>query len=192
MVVQAEAGPLYLTSQPEKAEAAFDAISLAGRDALAQLRRLLGVLKVEGDSASVRAPQPTLGSLPELLERVRQGGLEIAFSETGTSLPLPGDAETAVFRLVQEALTNTIKHADASRAEIALDWTEEGLHVAVSDNGRGAPAVSSGDTDALTQGGGHGLIGLRERLAAVGGTLSISPTVSGSGFTLTARIPAGA
>lgn len=192
MVVQAEAGPLYLRSQPDKAEAAFDAISVAGRDALAQLRRLLGVLKVEGDSTAARAPQPTLGSLPELVDRVRQGGLDVAFSETGTSLPLAGDAETAVFRLVQEALTNTIKHAGATRAEVLLEWASDGLRIAVSDNGRGAQSVSRGDPDELSGSGGHGLIGLRERLAAVGGTLSVEPSTPGSGFTLAARIPAGA
>jgi signal transduction histidine kinase len=193
MVVQAEAGPLYLHSEPAKAEAAFDAISATGRDAMSQLRRLLGVLKPEDEAgaaeAAKRAPQPTLAMLDELVEHVRAGGLAVALTSAGTPIPLPADAETAAYRVVQEALTNTLKHADASCSDVHLEWSGNALRVTVADDGRGcARDTARGERGPST---GHGLVGLRERLAAVGGTLGFpAPRTGSSGFTLTAVIPA--
>jgi signal transduction histidine kinase len=193
MVVQAEAGPLLVRARPEKAEAAFDAISAAGRDAMAQLRRLLGVLKQE-DGTALRAPQPTLAMLEDLVAGVRHDELAVTLARKGTPFALAADAEAATYRVVQEALTNTLRHAGASRADV-LEWSADALRITVTDDGRGAgsPTAESGggggDAGA-GDGGGHGLVGLRERLAAVGGSLSFPVPAGGIGFTLAAAIPA--
>jgi signal transduction histidine kinase len=177
MVVQAEAGPVVVRSDPARAEAAFDAIAAAGRDAMGQLRRILGVLK-EGQ-VSGTAPQPGVRALPRLVEQVgASAGLAVELRESGTSRPLPPDTDVAAYRVVQEALTNTVKHAYASRATVGLDWGEETLTVTVTDDGRG-PAPGSG---------GHGLINIRERAAACGGEAETGRGPDG-GFRVTARLP---
>ena len=189
MVVQAEAGPLYLRADPQRAEAAFDAISSTGRDAMAQLRRLLGVLKHEGegtgDGAADRAPQPTLAMIDELVAQVRAGGFAVELSSAGTPVALAADAETAAYRVVQEALTNTLKHSGGSRSEVRLVWSADALLITVADDGRGPAGQPDGG-----DGGGHGLVGLRERLAAVGGTLDFPEPTDGRGFAVSAWIPA--
>ena len=182
MVVQAEAGPLLVRSKPERAEAAFEAISAAGRDAMAQLRGLLGTL--HKDEGGHRQPLPTLADLDTLVHRVRRAGLQVRVEQTGSAAPLSSGAQTAAYRVVQEALTNTLKHARASRAEVRLAWSPSALEITVADNGRG---VADGSVD----GGGHGLSGLRERLAPVDGTLSWTSPPDTGGFALTAVIPCG-
>ncbi|MFJ6720206.1 sensor histidine kinase [Streptomyces sp. NPDC091259] len=158
MIVQAEAGPVAVRRAPERAEAAFDAIAGTGREAMAQLRSMLGVLRTE-DSAP-RRPQPGVEELAGLLERVRGSGLEVSYERTGEVRALPAALEATVHRVVQEALTNVVKHARASRAAVRLDYGPRSLTVSVTDDGRGPGAPS----------GGHGLIGIRERAAAHGGT----------------------
>ncbi|WP_190276725.1 sensor histidine kinase [Catenulispora acidiphila] len=183
MVVQAEAGPLLVRDKPERAEAAFEAISAAGRDAMAQLRGLLGTL--HQDEGGGRDPLPTLADLDDLVHQVRKAGLQVRIEHTGSASPLSPGAETAAYRVVQEALTNTLKHAQASRAEVRLSWAPSALEITVADNGRGA---GDGSADG---GGGHGLTGLRERLAPVGGALSWTSPPDTGGFALTAVIPSG-
>ncbi|MER5225694.1 sensor histidine kinase [Streptomyces flaveus] len=182
MVVQAEAGPVVVRSDPARAEAAFDAIAGAGRDAMVQLRRILGVLKQEPvNGASVRLPQPGVTALPELARQVTDTtGLRVELHTTGDPRPLHPDTEVAVYRVVQEALTNTVKHAYASFARVELDWAEDELKLTVTDDGRGpsAPGI-----------GGHGLIGIRERAAACGGTARTGPGPDG-GFRVVVRLPA--
>uniref|UniRef100_UPI002A82CCD7 sensor histidine kinase n=1 Tax=Streptomyces sp. CRN 30 TaxID=3075613 RepID=UPI002A82CCD7 len=161
MVVQAEAGPVVVRSDPARAEAAFDAIAGTGRDAMGQLRRILGVLRAERpDESAHRVPQPDVGALPELVRRVGEStGLRVGLRTTGAERALAPDTGVAVYRIVQEALTNTVKHAYAARATVALEWGEDTVTVTVTDDGRG-PAAGNG---------GHGLIGVRERAAACGG-----------------------
>lgn len=183
MVVQAEAGPLLVRSTPERAEAAFEAISAAGRDAMAQLRGLLGTLHQDEDGR--RRPLPTLADLDALVHRVRRAGLQVRVEQTGSAAPLSSGAQTAAYRVVQEALTNTLKHARASRAEVRLTWSPSALEITVADNGRGLP---EGSADGAA---GHGLSGLRERLAPVDGTLSWSSPPDTGGFALRAVIPSG-
>jgi signal transduction histidine kinase len=180
MVVQAEAGPVVVRSDPERAEAAFDAIAAAGRDAMAQLRRILGVLKEERRAGSSgREPQPGVAALPGLLRQVAEStGLRVELGTSGEPRPLPPDTEIAVYRVVQEALTNTVKHAYASSATIELDWTEDELTLTVTDDGRG-PAGTAG---------GHGLIGLRERAVACGGSAKTGRGPDG-GFRVVVRLP---
>lgn len=170
MVVQAEAGPVVVRSDPARAEQAFGAIADAGRDAMVQLRRMLGVLKADEGQ---RLPQPTLAQLPELVRGTAE--LEV----TGEPRPVPPDTEIAVYRIVQEALTNTVKHAAARHVAVLLYWSSDQLHVTVTDDGRGkAPGTV----------GGHGLIGIRERAAACGGTAEAGPR-PGGGFEVRARLP---
>ncbi|MFI6325308.1 sensor histidine kinase [Nonomuraea sp. NPDC050556] len=175
MVVQAEAGPLAVRTKPERAEAAFDAIAAAGRDAMGQLRRMLGLLKEE---EGVRDPQPTLDRLPELVARVDGATLVV----TGEPVPIGQDIELAAYRIVQESLTNTVKHAGAGEVEVRLDWKDNALTITVTDDGNG--------TSANLSGGGHGLIGIRERAAACGGTATFGQAPGGRGFRVSVRLPA--
>ncbi|GGL73883.1 sensor histidine kinase [Streptomyces violaceoruber] len=187
MVVQAEAGPVVVRSDPARAEAAFDAIATAGRDAMTQLRRILGVLKEEErEPGPRRLPQPGLTALPGLVRRVGESaGLRVELRTTGEPGALPPDTEVAAYRIVQEALTNTVKHAYASCAVVGLDWAEEGVTLTVTDDGRG-PAPGDG-----TGGGGHGLIGIRERAAACGGEAVTGGGPDG-GFRVVVRLPVAA
>ncbi|MCQ8192290.1 sensor histidine kinase [Streptomyces rugosispiralis] len=181
MIVQAEAGPVAVRTAPERAEAAFDAISATGRDAMAQLRRMLGVLR-EGDEPdrAPREPQPGLAGLPELLDRIRASGLEVAYESVGAVRPLPEAIGASVFRIVQEALTNVVKHAAAHRVSVRLTYGEGAVDIRVLDDGRGARSGS---------GGGHGLVGVRERAAAHGGTAVTGPGPDGRGFEVRVQLP---
>ncbi|MFB4304873.1 sensor histidine kinase [Actinomadura sp. GTD37] len=181
MVVQAEAGPVVVRSDPDRAERAFDAIADAGRDAMAQLRRTLGVLKEDQDHG-VRAPQPTIGALPGLVEHVGRTQVRVRLTVEGTRRDLPADADLAAYRIVQEALTNTVKHADARAAEVRLRWTDHELEISVTDDGQGH------DGDPGWRRGGDGIIGIRERVAACGGTAHAGP-LPGGGFRVLARLP---
>ncbi|WP_309116139.1 histidine kinase [Saccharothrix sp.] len=177
MVVQAEAGPVVLRADPARAEAAFDAIASAGRDAMAQLRRILAVLD---DDGGPRAPQPTLDDLPGLAEQVRRAGVEVDFAVSGSPVPLRPDVAVAAYRITQEALTNVVRHAGAARAGVRLEWKADELVISVVDDGRGATSTR----------GGRGLIGIRERAAACGGFAEVGPRVDGAGFRVSVRLPA--
>jgi signal transduction histidine kinase len=176
MVVQAAAANDVFDSRPERAREALRAIEASGRTALAELRRLLGV--VRGDGADY-APQPGLDRLDELVAQVRAAGLAVAVSVEGAPRPLPTGIDLSAYRVVQEALTNTLKHAHATRADVSLRYGSDELDVEVRDDGSGA---GNGD------GGGRGLIGMRERVTAFGGSLVAGPAGTG-GFAVEARFP---
>ncbi|NEK92682.1 two-component sensor histidine kinase [Modestobacter muralis] len=145
-----------------QAREAVAAIADTGRSAIAEMHRLLGVFRAEGDAS--RTPAPGLADLPALVEQVRVAGLPTTLTVTGRPAPLGTTAQLAVYRLVQEALTNTRKHAaDARHAEVMLVWDDEGLHVRVQDDG--TPTAPPGDHR------GQGLVGMRERIGAHGGTV---------------------
>ncbi|WP_406366099.1 sensor histidine kinase [Streptomyces sp. NBC_01546] len=171
MIVQAEAGPVAVRRAPERAEAAFEAISETGREAMVQLRAMLGLLREDGPAP--REPQPGVAALPRLLDRVRQGGPEVSYEETGEVRALAPAVDTAVYRIVQEALTNVVKHAAARRVAVRLHHAAEELTITVTDDGRGPAGGGSG---------GHGLIGVRERAAAHGGTVEAGPGPGGKGY----------
>ncbi|MBT3154301.1 sensor histidine kinase [Streptomyces sp. CHD11] len=186
MVVQAEAGPVVVRNDPERAEATFDTIAATGRDAMTQLRKILGVLKEEQErvdgAALARLPQPSVTALPGLVRRVQEStGLCVELRTTGEPSPLAPDTEIAVYRVAQEALTNTVKHARASSAVVALDWAEDRVTLTVTDDGRGPAAP----------GGGHGLIGIRERASACGGSAETGGGPDG-GFRVVVRLPVAA
>ena len=177
MIVQAEAGAAVVHQSPDKAERSFDAIADGGRDALTQLRRTLGVLR-DGDALAL-SPQPTLAGLPRLVETVRSARIDVRLVVEGRPRELPTDTEMALYRTAQEALTNTIKHASAERAEVRLDWAEDTLGLRVTDDGAGPRPGRPG----------RGLIGIRERISACGGTVQAGPGPQGRGFQLLVRVP---
>ncbi|MGW2814582.1 sensor histidine kinase [Streptomyces sp. NPDC001415] len=182
MIVQAEAGPVAVRAAPARAEAAFEAISETGRDAMVQLRRMLGVLREETAPDAPREPQPGTAALPALVERVSLGGPSVAYETKGAPRRLPPDTGASVYRIVQEALTNAVKHAAARTVQVQLAYMERELMIRVLDDG-GGPGAAPGP------GTGHGLIGIRERAAAHGGTASAGPGPDGRGFEVRAVIP---
>jgi signal transduction histidine kinase len=178
MIVQAEAGATVVRTSPERAEKALDAISGAGRDAMVQLRRTLGMLKEDQD-AGIRTPYPTLDAIPALIDQVRETGVAASFTVSGVQRVVPSDTEVAAYRIVQEALTNTLKHAAARTVTVAFDWGDE-LIITVRDDG-------SGNGGRGIVGAGSGLIGIRERAAACGGSADAQP--GAEGVTVTATLP---
>ena len=179
MVVQAAAARDVFERQPERARDALSSIEETGRSALTELRRLLGI--VRGHDSESRAPQPGLAALEALVEQVQTTGLEVELElETGLG-ELPAGVGLSAYRIVQEALTNTLKHANASRARVQIGRRGRGLAIEVSDNG-GGPDDAAGS--------GHGLIGMRERVALLGGELEAGAQ-AGGGFAVRVRLPIG-
>jgi signal transduction histidine kinase len=183
MVVQASAGEDLFDTDPQRARESLSAVASTGRAALTELRRLLGVIRAEEghEPAAAYAPQPGIEYLAELVAQIRETGLAVELSVLGEPRELPEGVGLCAYRIVQEALTNTLKHADASQAQVSVRYVSDALELHVVDNGRGAPPVN-GDTT------GHGLIGMRERVALFGGELSVGPH-PGQGFAVMARLP---
>ena len=176
IIVQAAAADDVFDNRPDRARDAVRRIEATGRDALAELRQLLGALRSDGVEY---APQPGLDRLDELVRSIRESGLEVGVTIEGKPRELARPLDLSAYRIVQEALTNTLKHAHASRAEVALRYGDSELAVEVHDDGVG---VANGD------GHGSGLIGMRERVAVFGGALSAGPA-PGGGFAVVARLP---
>jgi signal transduction histidine kinase len=180
MVVQAEAGPVVVERDPGRAGQAFDSIGAIGRQALAEMRRLLGVLRSDDDhSGPSLGPQPGLDQLPVLVEQVRQAGLEARLEVQGEPRPLPPGMDLSAYRIVQEALTNAVRHAGPSTARVVVRYGDTDLRLEVRDDGIG-PRPGNGS--------GHGLVGMRERVNLFGGELDAGPRPDG-GFAVAARLP---
>jgi signal transduction histidine kinase len=175
MVVQAAAAGDVFDSQPEKAREALGSIEHTGREALTELRRLLGAVRTDDG----KVPQPGLERLPALLDQVRAAGLMVDLATEGEQRQLPVGVDLSAYRIVQEALTNTLKHANARHAEVVLRYSDEELAIDVRDDGRGL--TNNGDQ-------GQGLIGMRERVALYDGDLAAGPRAEG-GFAVSARFP---
>ncbi|MEU8382178.1 histidine kinase [Streptosporangium sp. NPDC048865] len=190
MVVQAEAGPVVVRSDPDRAEQAFDAIASAGRDAMSQLRRMLGILK---EPEAPLDPQPTLARVPELVAAVSSTGPPVTLTVSGKPLPIHPDLDVAAYRVVQESLTNVVKHARATSAAVTIGWEDDTLVITVTDDGPGiGPARKHGTSGMSGPGGpgeGNGLIGIRERAAAYGGSASFGRAAGGGGFQVSVRFP---
>ncbi|OEV13185.1 sensor histidine kinase [Streptomyces nanshensis] len=204
MVVQADGAAYVLDAAPDQAKQALETISGTGRQALAEMRRLLGVLRTgEGGGTASTAgtgsggerregsgeylPQPGVEQLSELIDQVRGAGLTVSFSIEGTPRPLPSSVELTAYRVVQEALTNTRKHGGPQvGATVCLRYSADELSLLAEDDGRGAERAlyEDGGNDGL----GHGLIGMRERVGMVGGSLEAGPR-PGGGFRISAVLP---
>jgi signal transduction histidine kinase len=203
MVVQAGAARRVLDSSPGEAREALLAVEASGRTAMTELRHLLGLLAPAGEAepglaeaAPVPAgdaaltPQPGMARIPALLARVREAGMPVELSvdaPAGTPQALPPGIDLAAFRVVQEGLTNVMKHAGQARTTVRLDYRPRDLLITVSDDGPPPDSAGAGAAPGSVS-GGRGLIGLRERIAVYGGELDAGPR-PGGGWRLTARIP---
>ncbi len=178
MIVQAGAAEEVAKRSPERAFEPLRSIQETGRQALSEMGRLLGMLRDGGEELGL-VPQPGVGDLDALLEQTRQSGLPAQLTVEGAPRPLPPGLDLSAYRIVQEALTNARKHGGDARAQVRLRFRPEALEVEVVDDGAGS---------ANGAGGGHGLIGMRERVAVFGGTLEAGPR-TGGGFAVHATLP---
>jgi signal transduction histidine kinase len=200
MIVQAGAARQVLAADPAEATAALLAVEASGRAAMTELRHLLGLLSPVGIGAGPVAgpgpdgaeagqdlsPQPGLGQLQPLVDRLTAAGLPVALEVGGAPRALPPGLDLAAYRVVQEALTNVLKHAGKPRTTVRLDYREAELVVEVADAGRPIPAA--GPASSAVPGSGRGLLGLRERIALYGGELAAGPR-PGGGWLVRARLP---
>jgi signal transduction histidine kinase len=178
MVLQVGAVRHSLSGARDEDRDALEGVERTGRTALAEMRRLLGAMRRDDDAAAL-APQPGLGALDELVEQVGRAGLAVHLLVEGDPRTLPEGLDLSAFRIVQEGLTNALKHARASRADVTVRFGPDDLYVEVRDDGVGAASAN---------GRGHGLVGVRERVKIYGGEMSATRSDSG-GFVLAARLP---
>jgi signal transduction histidine kinase len=186
MVIQAGAARKVMHADPDQAREALLAVEAGGRAAMTELRHVMGLLTMDSDGPDPAAttgltPQPGLDQLEALVQRVRDTGIPVELTVAGRPRPLLPGVELTAYRVVQEALTNTVKHAAGATASALVEYGTDQLRVEVTDTG-GKPSVSA------ATGNGHGLIGLRERLAVYGGTLRTGRRLSG-GYRVTAQLP---
>jgi signal transduction histidine kinase len=203
MAVQSGAAAALLPDRPAEAGKAVDIIGQTAREALTELRRLLGVLRGPADvnGRAVTAPAPSIGELGEVLGQVRQAGVAVNLRVEGSPSKLPPGVDLAAYRIVQEALTNTVKHSGAGEAAVTVSYEPGYVTVSVTDTGSGAAATlgdqarpgragsSNGGGARPAVSGGFGLAGIAERVASCGGSLTVGPGDAG-GFAVTARLPA--
>jgi signal transduction histidine kinase len=178
IVLQARGGRRMLDENPGETRTALDAIEQAGEQALVEMRRLLGMLR-DADERATLSPQPGLGRLDELAAEVSAAGLPVEVRVEGDAVELPPSLDVSAYRIVQEALTNALKHAGPASAEVAVRYGHDVLELEVVDNGSG-----NGNGD----GSGHGLVGIRERVGVYGGELEAGPDPR-HGFRVRARLP---
>ena len=178
MTVQSSAVRRLLLPEQDRERQALLSVEETGRQALAEMRRLVGIMRDEEELPAL-APQPGLGTLPALVEQVRHSGLPVELSVEGEPVRLPAGVDLSAYRIVQEALTNTLKHAGPARAWVSVRYEDEDVEISVENDGS-----SDGAAEAV----GHGLVGMRERVALCGGELRCGPR-PGGGFTISARLP---
>jgi signal transduction histidine kinase len=181
--VQAGVAAHVLSSRPEAAAESLQAIKAASKEGLRELRAILNVLR-QADDSDPTQPAPGTAQLEALIAGARRAGLETTFTVTGEPVPLPAAVDLAAYRIVQESLTNTIRHAGPATAAVSLAYRHDELRIDVTDTGPGQPAGAAGKS------AGHGLAGMRERAAAVGGTVETGPG-PGGGYRVAARLPFG-
>jgi signal transduction histidine kinase len=202
MAVQSEAAAALLPGRPAEAGKAVDIIGQTAREALTELRRLLGVLRGPADvnGRATTAPAPSISALDEVLGQVRQAGIEVNLRVEGRPSKLPPGVDLTAYRIVQEALTNIVKHSGADEAAVTVKYEPGYVTVSVTDTGNAAVAVTLGRQARRPQlpggagarpaaSGGFGLAGIAERVASCGGKLTVGPGEAG-GFAVTARLPA--
>jgi signal transduction histidine kinase len=180
MTVQASAVRRLLTPEQEREREALRTVEETGRQALSEMRRMLGIMRTEEEEVPSLAPQPGLKTLPALVEQVRQSGLPVELTVEGEPVLLAAGVDLSAYRIVQEALTNTLKHAGRpAHAWVAVRYVGDDVEIEVADDGR---------NDGVSDGAGHGLVGMRERVALCGGELRSGPR-PGGGFRISARLP---
>ncbi|OXM73528.1 MULTISPECIES: sensor histidine kinase [Amycolatopsis] len=189
MVVQTGAARRVLATEPGQAATALEAVEAAGRDTMTELRTLLGVLAppADGDEHADLSPQPSLSRLSPLIDRIAFAGLPVEVRVSGEPRPLPSGVDLTAYRIIQEALTNALKHGDGRQAEVTVRYADRYLRVEVRNSG---PSVLTGDAPAWpgeTE-EGRGLLGLRQRVAVFGGDLDARRRLGG-GFRVRAKIP---
>jgi signal transduction histidine kinase len=196
MTVQAGAAKAVAAEDPEGALRAMGAVEEAGRQALDELRHLLGVLRPETDLDGL-GPQPGLADLPRLVEQIRGTGLDVSLATDGVSAELPARVDLFAYRIVQEALTNVLKHAGpGAHTQVRLGTDRSGMVIEVLDDGHGDKGSESASgrqlegSDRQIRRSGHGIVGMRERARLLGGTLDARPR-SGGGFRVVAHLPTG-
>jgi signal transduction histidine kinase len=182
ITVQAGFAHLVIDDSPAEARASLGAIESTGREVLVEMRRLLGILRSEGAAAGDPdlSPAASLADLDRLVAQTRNAGLSVDLQVTGARRQLPAGLELTAYRIVQESLTNVVRHAATDSVMVVLDFAESSLRIEVSDAGRGPVEGSSG---------GHGLVGMRERVALYGGTLSAMAGPGAAGFQVVANLP---
>jgi signal transduction histidine kinase len=185
IVMQAGGAGSVPVLEERDAKAVLATIEQTGRQAFAEMRRLVGVLR-DDDEAAALAPQPTVGEIPALLARLASAGLDVDLEIAGTRREAPAGVELSAYRIVQEALTNTLKHSGAGHATVRLSWSQDHLEVEVRDDGPAAGAAVPPPVPADS--GGKGLIGMRERVMLFGGELEAGPSPHG-GYRVAARLP---
>ena len=178
VVVQARGGRKVLDSDPESSRTAFDSIERTGEQALGEMRRLLGMLR-DDDEEQSRAPQPSLGRVEALADEMRASGLPVELDVQGAPNGIPPGIDVSGYRIVQEALTNVLKHAGPTVARVGVRYSTDAVEIVVADDGRGGLTGS---------GTGNGLLGIRERVAVVGGEIDAGPQPDG-GFAVRAWLP---
>lgn len=184
MVVQAQALAATAPADVEQ-RTSLGRVADLGREALSEMHRMLGVLRLQNGAEVDRAPQPGVRDLETLVERTREAGLNSSLRVVGGARELPPGVDLSAFRIVQEALTNVVRHADARHATVTLSYGPTQLEVTIVDDGVGGPngAVRNGAR------AGHGLVGMRERVALFGGDLTTGPAQDGSGYRVHASLP---
>src|SRR5919106_1845552 len=182
MTVQTSGVRRLLRPEQEQEREALLAVERTGREALAEMRRVVGALR-EAEEGPALAPRPSLSRVDKLVAQARETGLPVDLEIEGEPVPLPAGVDLTAYRLVQEGLTNTIKHAAARHAEVRVSYDPGHVEIEVCDDGRGADGADSTSSE-----DGHGLVGMRERVSIYGGELETGPR-AGGGFRLRARIP---
>ncbi|WP_018686904.1 sensor histidine kinase [Actinokineospora enzanensis] len=188
MLVQAGAARLIVETEPTQAAEALREVETAGRDTMTELRNLLGLLAppADGSEPDGLAPQPGLARLSPLIDRIAFAGLPVEVLVSGDPRPLPSGVDLTAYRIIQEALTNALRHGNGGKAEVTVRYTDHYLRVEVVNTG---PSVlTGGPSTTQTHREGRGLLGLRERVAAFGGDLDARRRLGG-GFRVRARIP---
>jgi signal transduction histidine kinase len=183
ITVQAGVAADVLADAPDKARQALGTIRAASREAMAELRATVGVLRGGDGQSTPRAPAPGLGQLDDLLEAARRGGLRVETVVAGDPRPLPPAVDLTAYRIMQESLTNVTRHAQATTATVAVSYEPNGVVIEVCDDGHGPTGAPQGQQ-------GYGLTGMAERAAALGGRLEAGPRPAG-GFRVWSSLPAG-
>jgi signal transduction histidine kinase len=195
MVVQAQGGAAALRRHPDRTATALENVITTGRASLAEMRRLLGVVSRDPADDPQLAPQPGLCSVPTLVDQVRAAGTEVHLRIEGQPSTLPASVDLSAYRIVQEALTNTIKHAGPdARAEVRLVFAPDWVELEITDDGTGGPGASGESGASWASGasggsGGNGLRGIAERVGMLGGELAVGPGAGGRGFRVWALLP---